>query len=126
MGYADPEKQRAYQNAWLQRKRLGAGGAAVRETARRVRAREFGAEGDGVGPEWEAEQMERQGGRCFWGCGRDITTPIREPHRMRVGFDADHVIALENGGRHEAANLVLSCPLCNATRGGAITPRGDT
>ena len=124
MSHSDPAKRRAYQKGWLKRKRHSEHGPAVREMERRKRVKRLGAEGEGVGPEWEAEQLQRQCGRCAW-CERDITQPIPERYGTRVGYDADHVVPLEQGGRHEAANLVLACPLCNARRGGEITPRGE-
>lgn len=120
MAYLDRGRQRRYQNRWLKRKRRGPRGDEVREAARRARAREFGAEGNGLSPGWEAEQLELQGGLCWW-CGRDIRAEIRDERgRFRVGYDADHVVPLADGGRHEPENTVLACPLCNARRGGKL------
>ena len=120
MGYLDPYRQRRYQNEWLKKKRRGERGDEVREARRLHRAKEAGAEGNGAPPGWEAEQLERQGGKCRW-CPQDITAEIRDERgRRRVGYDADHVVPLAEGGRHEAENMVLACPLCNARRGGEL------
>ncbi len=121
MAYADPAKARAYQTAWLKRKRRGPRGDEVRETSRRCRARAFGAEGDGVPPGWEAEQLGKQWGLCYW-CPRDIMQPVMEQGVQRVAYDADHVVPLCSGGEHTAANLVLACRPCNGARGGRWRP----
>ena len=105
--------RKRYQNAWLKRKRRGPRGGEVREASRSHRAREAGLYGPNApGPDWEARQLEKQGGLCYW-CSQ---TFIHGP--KRVGYDADHVIPLDVGGRHTVENLVLACPLCNSTRGG--------
>jgi hypothetical protein len=117
MGYTDPARQREYQNRWLKAKRRGSKGGEVRESARRARAKAAGAEGAGCPPGWEQRQLEAQGGLCYW-CKGDITALVQEPTRMRTAYDADHIIPLGNGGKHEPKNLVLACRTCNGRRGG--------
>ncbi len=122
MGYADPARQRKYQNAWLKRKRKGPRGDEVRETARRCRARAEGVKGEGVPPGWEAEQLAKQGGQCYW-CPADISGKVMRQGHQAVAYDGDHIVPLTEGGRHEASNMVLSCQFCNGEHGGHITPQ---
>jgi 5-methylcytosine-specific restriction endonuclease McrA len=46
-----------------------------------------------------------QGGFCAYCQGH-------HPH-----LSIDHVVPLDQGGRHEAANIVLACPTCNSSKG---------
>ena len=119
MPYKDPNKQRAYQNAWLQRKRRSSeGGGAIRNNRRRTRAKEEGVKLKQVRPEWEQEQLEQQGSRCHW-CGKAINVELVQGNgRMRVDFEADHVVPLAEGGEHSEANMVLACIACNRGPGG--------
>ncbi len=81
-----------------------------------------GAEGEGVPPGWEAGQLAKQGGQCYW-CLADITGTAVRQGRVGVAHDADHIVPLAEGGRHEAENLVLACTHCNGEHGGHITPQ---
>jgi 5-methylcytosine-specific restriction enzyme A len=57
--------------------------------------------------------LERHQWRCYW-CGRELD---RELPRMA---HVDHLRPVAEGGaRFDPANLVVSCPGCNATRGQA-------
>ena len=49
-----------------------------------------------------------QNGICFY-CQRQ-----HEPNALHV----DHVIPIRQGGRHEVANIVLACWICNLEKGG--------
>lgn len=108
--------KRQRQNAWLKKKRSSRGGE-VREQTRRHRAKSLGAEGGGCPPGWELAQYAHQQGRCWWCCD-ELPWPDSGP----LPFHADHVQPLCRGGRHEPANLVLSCPRCNTMR--TPSPRG--
>lgn len=51
------------------------------------------------------EWQERQEKSCHW-CGCECADD----------FHLDHVMPLSRGGRHEVANLVISCPSCNSKK----------
>lgn len=108
--YRDSAAQRCYQNAWLKRKRRSERGGEVREARRAHRARQAGLYGPNPpGPGWEAKRLAEQGGRCHW-CPAEI-----DPG------EADHVVALAEGGRHTVENLVLACRPCNGRRGAQVS-----
>lgn len=48
-----------------------------------------------------------QGGFCAYCQGQ------HDPDELTI----DHIIPIDQGGRHEAANIVLACPTCNSSKG---------
>lgn len=56
----------------------------------------------------------RDEGRCGI-CGEDLY-----PIPGRVCFDVDHIVPLALGGSHEMANVQLSHPACNRSKGGRM------
>lgn len=60
-----------------------------------------------IPPRVRLRLFERAGGRCAH-CGRKIGPADK--------WQADHVIALANGGRHAESNLQPLCPFCHASK----------
>lgn len=52
-------------------------------------------------------QLKSQKHRCYW-CNKNLQT--RKYH-------VDHVIPLSKGGKNDPSNIVISCPICNLTKG---------
>jgi hypothetical protein len=65
----------------------------------------------GWNSEWDARQLLRQEGCCFW-CGEHLNGLA---HR-------DHIAPLARGGRNDISNLVMACPPCNLDKS-ASDPR---
>ena len=117
----DMDRKRARQNRWKQRKRRGPRGGEVRDGDRAHRARKAGARVLQVEADWEQDQLDRQGNRCHW-CSKPIGMgQVKEGRTLRVDFDADHIVPLDEGGEHSASNMVLACIGCNTRRGGQQT-----
>lgn len=118
MGYADPDKQRAYQNEWVKRKRRSERGGEVRNNKRKTRAKQLGAKLKPIPRDWEAQQLVCQRSSCHW-CGAPINQElVRVKRQVQVDFECDHVIPLSEGGEHSVENMVLACINCNGKRGG--------
>lgn len=62
-------------------------------------------------PQEIRDQRKSQKGFCWW-CGKKI----------RGVSHVDHVIPLAKGGKHEAANIVITCAHCNLSKN-AKTPQ---
>ena len=58
-------------------------------------------------PQRRARIFEAAGGRCHK-CSRKLTP--------RDDWDADHIVALENGGKDEDANLAPCCDWCHTDK----------
>jgi 5-methylcytosine-specific restriction endonuclease McrA len=94
---ANQDQIRAYRNANLDLFR-----AACQK--RRARKKNNG----GSFTEQELIHMRlTQGGFCAY-CQRQ-----HDPDALTI----DHIISIDQGGRHEAANIVLACPTCNSSKG---------
>jgi len=65
----------------------------------------------GVSPEEWLAILEWFDHRCAY-CNRRLCMTGRAPESQTT----DHVLALENGGRHEAANVVPACRSCNSRK----------
>lgn len=52
-----------------------------------------------------ARERAKRWHRCYW-CKK----------RFAGRFHVDHIVAVANGGRHEPANLAISCPDCNVSK----------
>jgi 5-methylcytosine-specific restriction endonuclease McrA len=94
---ANPEKQKASTQAWLDR---NPGVWVVHNNKRR--ARKAGSEPGMVSKGIVKLLMEAQGGLCAY-CRVDLS----------LGKHLDHKTPLSRGGKHEDANLHLTCPTCN-------------
>ncbi len=57
-----------------------------------------------------ALQLKSQRGKC-WHCGKKL---VGKKH-------IDHLIPLVRGGSNDASNIVISCPVCNLSKGGKLT-----
>jgi 5-methylcytosine-specific restriction endonuclease McrA len=94
---ANQDQIRAYRNANLDLFR-----AACQK--RRARKKSNG----GSFTEQELIHMRlTQGGFCAY-CQRK-----HDPDELTM----DHIVPIKQGGRHEAANIVLACPTCNSSKG---------
>lgn len=60
-----------------------------------------------IPPRVKLRLFERAGGRCAH-CSRKIGPADK--------WQADHVIALVNGGKHSEANLQVLCPFCHTSK----------
>ncbi|MGH9316927.1 MAG: HNH endonuclease [Thermoanaerobaculia bacterium] len=56
----------------------------------------------------------RDNGRCRW-CGAGLS--FKEA-------TLDHLVPLARNGKHEIANVILSCKSCNLSKGASVAPRG--
>lgn len=119
----DRERRRRQQNAWRKAKRRGPRGGEIRETDRRYRARQAGVEVKDVPLNWEPQQLWRQQLRCHW-CGELMPRLVRLGSQLRTGYEADHIVPLDEGGEHSPDNMVLSCIGCNARHGGQVNGGG--
>jgi 5-methylcytosine-specific restriction endonuclease McrA len=79
---------------------------AYRASKHQRRARKKGNGGDFSTAELKAMRIE-YAGVCFYCKGQ------HEPDDLTI----DHVIPIDQGGRHEAANIVLACGICNSSKG---------
>lgn len=79
---------------------------AKRAMSSRRRARKKGNGGNFSAAELRAMRIE-YAGVCFYCRGQ------HEPDELTI----DHVIPIDQGGRHEAANIVLACGICNSSKG---------
>lgn len=61
-------------------------------------------------PTQRALVLERDGYQCRY-CGRAVSVDVPQDHPARLTFD--HVIPRSQGGKGNAANLVISCRRCN-------------
>lgn len=75
-----------------------------------ARARKRGLQGFVTLEEWQ-EICRRQGGRCNE-CGREVALTM------------DHIIALADGGEHEASNIQGVCLSCNCRKASKDTQFG--
>lgn len=82
---------------------------AARQYNARRRARER-SQGTGYTVTEIMLQYRSQRGKC-WHCG------------LWVGnhYHVDHLIPLDRGGKHDASNIVISCPRCNLSKGKKLT-----
>jgi len=71
----------------------------------RSRERRFKRSSNGRQCDWRDIRIfwVLQSGLCFW-----CDAPLAQDD-----FHVDHLIPLSKGGKHERANMVLSCPTCN-------------
>jgi 5-methylcytosine-specific restriction endonuclease McrA len=72
----------------------------------RYRARVKGNGGDFSAAELNAMRIE-YAGVCAYCKGQHVVDDLT----------IDHVLPIEQGGRHEAANIVLACGICNSSKG---------
>lgn len=72
------------------------------------RARELAAEGSHT-KEDILLQYRSQHGKCWW-----CLKPVGKKYQV------DHVIPLAKGGTNDPRNLVISCPLCNQSKGSKL------
>lgn len=76
------------------------------KTQRRL-ARKKGNGGDGFTASQLKHMRATQNGECAYCMG------LYHPHALTI----DHIIPLDQGGPHEAANICLACPKCNFNKG---------
>jgi len=98
---ANPEIIRERKRAW---EKANPDTGRIKCHRRRVRLKGNG--GDFTRKELIAMRMA-QNGVCAY---------CRHEHEPRA-LTLDHVIPIAQGGRHEAANIVLACPVCNYEKG---------
>jgi 5-methylcytosine-specific restriction endonuclease McrA len=63
------------------------------------------AQGDGYTRDDIRLQYRSQHGKC-WHCFKPVGKK----------FHVDHLIPLRKGGKHDASNIVIACPLCNLSK----------
>ncbi len=54
-------------------------------------------------------KYQQQRGKCWW---------CKKP--LKGKYELDHCIPLARGGKHELANIVISCPTCNHRKGSKL------
>jgi 5-methylcytosine-specific restriction endonuclease McrA len=98
---ANPEAARTYDRTW---RAANPEISRAKYQRRRARIKENG----GTFTREEFYHMSlTQGGFCAY-CQRQ-----HDPDKLAI----DHIVPLDQGGRHEAANIVLACPTCNSSKG---------
>lgn len=73
------------------------------------RRQRLSAAGDGYSAQDIRLLLINQGNQCWW-C----------PAELNGVYHIDHRFALARGGRHDASNIVLSCPSCNLRKGARL------
>lgn len=100
---AHPERAKASRAKWKAQNKVAVAIESQRRRARRRGLDEHFTRAD------VRRQIVMQDGRCFW-CEADI----------RAQHSIDHLIPLSRSGDDSAANIVLACDHCNASKGAKL------